>query len=99
MSNLRERAEELRKTMRCNCDLNNWVPEPDTGHSWVCRIHRKLKGQGDLRDERTREEREYDSYVTSARWDSDDDPGEPEGCSCHINPPCSYCTSQEVDDE
>ena len=25
--------------MRCNCDLDNWVPEIDTGHSWVCRIN------------------------------------------------------------
>lgn len=41
---LRDRANDLRKTMRCNCDLDNWEPEPDTGHSWVCRIHRKLKG-------------------------------------------------------
>jgi len=29
--------------------------------------------------------REYDRYVTR----------EPEGCSCHINPPCNFCTSQE----
>lgn len=32
-------VEELKKTMRCNCDLDNWQPEPSTGHSWVCRIH------------------------------------------------------------
>jgi hypothetical protein len=29
--------------------------------------------------------REYDRYVTR----------EPEGCSCHINPPCGFCTSQD----
>jgi len=27
--------------MRCNCDLDNWEPEKTTGHSHVCRIHRK----------------------------------------------------------
>lgn len=27
--------------MRCNCDLDNWEPEPYTGHSWVCRIHKE----------------------------------------------------------
>jgi hypothetical protein len=35
----REQAKELAKTMRCNCDLDNWEPERNTGHSHVCRIH------------------------------------------------------------
>jgi hypothetical protein len=26
--------------MVCNCDLDNWQPEPITGHSHVCRIHK-----------------------------------------------------------
>lgn len=39
---LREKANELSKTMICNCDLDNWTPEPNTGHSWVCRIHKAL---------------------------------------------------------
>ena len=34
---------ELEKTMQCNCDLDNWEPERDTGHSWVCRIHKAAK--------------------------------------------------------
>ena len=29
--------------MQCNCDLDNWTPELDTGHSWVCRIHKTAK--------------------------------------------------------
>ena len=40
---LKEIARELEKTMRCNCDLDSWEPEPDTGHSWVCRIHKAAK--------------------------------------------------------
>ena len=28
--------------MYCNCDLDNWQPEPNTGHSWVCRIHKAI---------------------------------------------------------
>lgn len=36
---LRELAQEFEKTMRCNCDLDNWQPEQSTGHSCVCRIH------------------------------------------------------------
>ena len=39
----RELAKLLRETMQCNCDLDNWQPEPDTGHSWVCRIHKRIK--------------------------------------------------------
>jgi len=36
---LKEIAVEIEKTMHCNCDLDNWQPLPDTGHSTVCRIH------------------------------------------------------------
>jgi len=39
----RAMAENFAKTMHCNCDLDNWQPEPDTGHSHVCRIHRAAK--------------------------------------------------------
>jgi hypothetical protein len=37
---LRELAKQIAPTMRCNCDLDNWEPEPSTGHSHVCRIHK-----------------------------------------------------------
>ena len=36
MKAIRELAEivaEKEKEMQCNCDLDNWVPEADTGHS------------------------------------------------------------------
>jgi len=33
-------VQEKEKALRCNCDLDNWQPEPQTGHSWVCRIHK-----------------------------------------------------------
>ena len=38
---VRAKAAELKKTMRCNCDLDNWVPEDISGHSHVCRIHKE----------------------------------------------------------
>lgn len=38
---LREKANEFSKIMQCNCDLDNWEPEPSTGHSRVCRIHQR----------------------------------------------------------
>ena len=38
---LRAIAADLReKGMRCNCGLDRWEPERNTGHSWVCRIHK-----------------------------------------------------------
>lgn len=36
----RQRADEFARVMQCNCDLDNWEPERDTGHSCVCRIHK-----------------------------------------------------------
>lgn len=33
-------VSELEQEKQCNCDLDNWVPEQSTGHSWVCRIHK-----------------------------------------------------------
>lgn len=44
-------AQALHKTgMRCNCDLDNWEPERNTGHSWVCRIHKEtLRAMADGR--------------------------------------------------
>jgi len=38
---------ELEKAMGCNCDLDNWEPERDTGHAWVCRIHKTAKSKWD----------------------------------------------------
>ncbi len=44
MTELKQIAAKLRLDgMRCNCDLDNWEPEKDTGHSCVCRIHKKAK--------------------------------------------------------
>jgi hypothetical protein len=41
-----EIAAELRKGgMQCNCDLDNWIPEATTGHSWVCDIHKKAMAE------------------------------------------------------
>lgn len=38
---LREIASKLKaEGMRCNCDLDNWEPTRETGHSHVCRIHK-----------------------------------------------------------
>jgi hypothetical protein len=36
---LKEIVKELKKKVRCNCDLDAWEPERDTGHTLECRIH------------------------------------------------------------
>jgi hypothetical protein len=33
-------VDEVKKQHQCNCDLDNWQPTSETGHSWVCRIHK-----------------------------------------------------------
>ena len=35
--------------MRCFCDLDNWEPEHDTGHSHVCPIHKTAKARYEQR--------------------------------------------------
>lgn len=45
-----------------------------------------------LRELKDAADREYDRYVTRQRCEEFD------GCSCHINPPCGFCT-RETDEE
>ena len=45
-----------------------------------------------LRALKAEADRQYDRYVTrEPSWDEG-------GCSCHINPPCSYCTREPDED-
>lgn len=39
-ANIRKIVKELeRNKMQCNCDLDKWKSEVNTGHTLVCRIH------------------------------------------------------------
>ena len=39
---MKEIASALKaEGMACNCDLDSWEPEPSSGHTHVCRIHRQ----------------------------------------------------------
>jgi hypothetical protein len=40
MKELMDIVKEKEKTMQCCCDLDRWEPEKDTGHSWVCPVHK-----------------------------------------------------------
>lgn len=35
---LKDHVADVVKEHRCNCDLDNWEPQLDSGHSHVCRI-------------------------------------------------------------
>jgi len=37
----KEHVKELEKVLQCNCDLDRWEPKRSTGHSHVCRIHKR----------------------------------------------------------
>ena len=44
MKTLRELVDQVKADgQRCFCDLDNWEPEPDTGHSWVCPIDKRAR--------------------------------------------------------
>lgn len=70
---------------KCSCVRGHY-------ECWHCRkpkleaIERKL----------TPAQREYDRLAL-AGWKSDDDYEGPGSCTCHINPPCNYCTSHCID--
>ena len=39
-----EHAKDIEaEGIQCCCNLDNWQPEKDTGHSWVCRIHKMAR--------------------------------------------------------
>ena len=42
---LKEIVKEFEATTQCQCDLDKWQPESDTGHSFVCPIHKKAKAK------------------------------------------------------
>lgn len=59
METVRDIVRRIEPRMQCNCDLDNWSPEPSTGHSCVCRIHkaatemaRNPKGASEVTSER-----------------------------------------------
>ena len=89
-------------SLSCGCT-------PDaSGFGWCSECVAALRKK--IWNEMSAEDRNYDRHFApgvSAGYDKacDIDPSEDqepdhEGCSCHINTPCSFCTSQgEEDDE
>jgi hypothetical protein len=74
-------------SLDCGC-------EPDaSGFGWCSECVRKLREK--IRRKMPEKEKRYDRHFApaqSAALDSVmDDYDHDRGCSCHINPPCSYC--------
>lgn len=79
--------------MKNNLIGNDAVPRCKHGRTgcgteWTCgtckaEIHKRIRAQ------QTQEDVRYDDFVESKRAYRDE-----ECCSCHINPPCSFCISQ-----
>ena len=46
----------------------------------------------------TPEQKAYDNMVDPLGAYHTDYDREPQGCSCHISPPCNYCVSNSADD-
>lgn len=66
---------------------------------YTCGRHKKeLDRRAWLR--MTEKQKEYDRYVDPmGAYTSGYSAGADECCSCHINPPCSYCVNKEQESE
>lgn len=78
----------------CGC-----IPDA-SGYGYCPECERKLKAK--IWAKMSEKDKNYDRHFApaqSAELDSTPYDAEPSGCSCHINPPCSYCTSKNNDDD
>lgn len=74
---------------KCSCVTGQY-------ECWHCRKP-KLEA---IKRRMTPAQHEYDRLALAGwRRDDDDDGSVADSCSCHINPPCNFCTSQSDDDE
>lgn len=82
-------------TLDCRC-----VPDA-SGYGYCSECTRKLREK--IWRNLTPGERRYDRQFAPAISQELDNSvyggEEPTGCSCHINPPCSYCVDKNNEDE
>lgn len=81
--------------LSCGC-----TPD-DSGFGYCSECVRKLRKK--IWANMSRERRDYDRHVAPEQSQAlDEELNEDNyntGCSCHINPPCSYCISKGEEDE
>lgn len=77
---------------------------PDaSGYGWCSECRRKLKEKiwAKMSEREKRYDRQFAPEQSRELSEAPDRAfdGAMAGCSCHINPPCSYCVSKGTDDE
>ncbi len=74
---------------------------PDaSGFGWCPECRRKLRQK--IWNKMSEKDRRYDRHFAPEQSRELDEGLEREydtGCSCHINPPCSYCVNKGAEDE
>ncbi len=79
-------ADDRDTSLTCGCT-------PDaSGFGYCGECCRKLRAK--IWAEMSDKKKDYDRYVDPAL----DDIEPYDGCSCHINPPCSYCISKNSEE-
>lgn len=78
----------------CGC-----IPD-GSGYGYCGECTRKLKEKiwKNMSEKRKKYDRHFDSVQSQALDDAMDRYDRSEGCSCHINPPCNYCVSNNEED-
>lgn len=80
-------------SLKCGCT-------PDaSGYGYCTECTRKLRAK--IWNNLSEKQRNYDRYFApdESKQMDEDTSSDREQCSCHINPPCSYCASKNSDDE
>jgi len=81
--------------LSCGC-----IPDA-SGYGYCPECERKLREKiwREMGENRRRYDRHFDPVGSAALDDAVFPDGPPSGCSCHINPPCSYCVNKNSEDE
>jgi len=51
MKSIKEIVAELEQKLQCTCNFDKWEPVKDTGHTFVCLIHKNARLQYKLQYE------------------------------------------------
>ena len=81
--------------LSCGC-----TPD-ESGYGWCGDCRRKLREKiwASMNDGEKKYDRCFSPQRSKDLDDAMDDYEHERGCSCHINPPCSYCVSRTDDED
>jgi len=81
-------------TLKCGC-----IPD-NSGYGYCSECVRKLREKiwSNLSDKEKAYDRHFASEQSKHLDDSLNNYERQTSCSCHINPPCSFCTNKEEED-